>query len=126
MFGWLTAIPTLLNGVLQWLNKKQDIDLEKYKVDGQVNVTALETDARIAIAVTQLQAVLKDDPFIKWSRGILLLFTTMWFAAILWDSIFRNLLPDWATWRVLALPDNIAYMPYAVVGYLLIRVLVPK
>jgi hypothetical protein len=121
---WLLKLIPGIGGIVtsieNVLNKKADVALEKYKVDGTVSVAAIDADTKIIEARARLAAAMKDDTATKWGRGAIILFTCLWTAGIFWDSTFRELLPPGWTWRVLALPKNLEYMPYGVFAYLFV------
>lgn len=119
MWSVFTTIIQFIPRVLGIIEKKIDVDLEKYKVDGVVNVEALKSDVEIIKARAALAEAMKDDLPTRVGRGALIGGTGLWFLLILWDSCFRNLMPE-VTWRVLALPESIQYLPYAVVAYLFV------
>lgn len=50
MWKLIFSIPGLLQGFLNYLNKRQDVDLEKYKVDGTVDLEKVKAQAEILIA----------------------------------------------------------------------------
>jgi hypothetical protein len=114
MWTILKTVLGFIPAVFEYLNKKQDIDLEKYKVDGTVDVSIIQAQA-------QLQAVLKDDPVLRWGRRFFIYPVGVWWTLVVYDSCFRELLPDWMTWRVLALPPNLEYIVYAITGFLFLH-----
>jgi hypothetical protein len=105
-------IPTMLSA---YFYKKQDTDLEKYKVNGQFDITLIQ--ARAAVATARAA-----DTVDRWGRRLIIYPTGVWYALVVADSCLRNVLPAEWTWRVLALPPQLDYIPYAVVGYLLLSV----
>lgn len=119
MWSILKTVLGFVPAVFEYLNKKQDIDLEKYKVDGTVDITAIK-------AMAELQAVLRDDPVLRWGRRLFIYPVGVWWSVIVYDSVFRNLLPAWATWRVLALPPNLEYIVYAITGFLFLHSMMKK
>ncbi len=114
---WLNPIAGIINVIGKFLTKSQDVDLEKYKVDGQVDIVAMQTDTAIIKARADLIKAMKDDPATKAGRWFFIVPTGIYFTLIIYDSCFRDVFPD-QTWRILALPDHIQYIPYAVVAYL--------
>ena len=114
--GGLTAI---LNPVFSWLGKKEDTQLGKYKVDGEVNIEAMRQDTEIIRARTELALAMKDDPVMIWGRRLFVYPTGAWYCAIIFYCIFHNLFPNY-TWKIVALPPNLEYIPAAVVAFLLI------
>ena len=94
-----------------YTNKKMDTEVEKLKVNGQVDLGVIQARA-------QLAAVMKDDPATKVGRWFFILPTGLFYTATIWDS---------STWTkslfhfgTLELPQWMMYMPYAVVAYLFV------
>lgn len=121
LFELLPFANKIVDTIGSYYNKKQDVDLEKYKVKGQIDIEALKADVAIIQARAELAAQMKDDPASKWGRRLLIYPTGVWFALIIWDSIARNnsILESYR-WEILAIPENLQYIPYAVVAYLLV------
>jgi hypothetical protein len=114
---WLAS--GVLNPVFEWLGKREDTALGKYKVDGEVSVEAMKTDIEVIKARTALAEALKDDPTMKWGRRLFIYPTGVWYTSIIIYCVFHNRLPDY-TWKILALPPSIEYIPAAVVAFLLV------
>lgn len=104
-----------------YTNKKMDTDLGKYTVKGQVDTEAMKQDTAIIQARTELAIVMKDDPAGKWGRRLFIYPTGAWYAFVVWRSLVQenSLLQDYS-WVVKALPNNLEYIPHAVVAYLLV------
>lgn len=124
MFPLLSLIPfvgKVLDSVTAYLNKRQDVDLEKYKVKGNVDINAVNADVAVIQARANLAAAMKDDPANKWGRRLLIYPTGVWYSAIVWRSLVQEhpILADYS-WVIKALPQNLDYIPYAVVAYLLV------
>lgn len=85
---WLTVISSLISGVLSpfftFLNKVQDVNLEKFKVDGTVDVAVV--GAQVAIA--QANASLLNN---RWALCLQALFAVplavYYGKCILWDKV---------------------------------------
>jgi hypothetical protein len=122
MFAWLLSlIPFVGKAVDAWAahdQKKQDVVLEKYKVDGTVNVEVMRQDTEVIKARATLAAVMKDDPVNRWGRRFFIYPIGTWFAAIVYYCIFHPYFPE--ILPVLALPTQLDYIPYAVVAYLFV------
>ena len=119
MFG--IGIGSIVSGALglfskgfEYLNKRQDVALEKYKVDGTYDIEHVKTIG----AVAQARAA---DVVDRWGRRLFIYPTGVYYAFTLYDSTFRDLLPPWATWRTLELPPDFKWVMMSVVGYLLIQ-----
>lgn len=119
MFSFLSAIPIIgkvIDALAAYAAKKQDVALEKYKVDGTVNVQAMQEDTRIIQARVDLAKVMKDDSTTKWGHRLFIYPVGVWFTLIVAYCIFHPYF-GWFL-PVLALPNNLLYIPYAVIAYL--------
>ena len=113
MFNLIAAI---INGAMGFFNKRTEADLEKYKIDGKVDIAEVQARAEVA----KERAV---DSVDRWGRRLLIYPTGVWFALIAYTSSFmENSYIKPYVWIVHDLPKNVEYIPYAVVGYLLISV----
>lgn len=124
---WITSLLGVLGQLFGWLNKKQDTELEKYKVDGVVNVEAIKADAEIIQAQGRLQEVLKDDPVLRWGRRLIIYPTGAWYGLIIWYCVTKNhpVLSKYS-WIIADLPPHLQYIPYAVTGFLLLHTWMKK
>jgi hypothetical protein len=91
--------------------KKKDAEVEIYKAD---------TESNIAIAKTwsDNRARKEDGIALQFLRDLLCFGPIMWVDIIIWDKIVATSHPTWVV-GVLPLPESIAYMPGAVVVFLL-------
>lgn len=120
MFSWLSVIPVvgkLFDSVTAFFNKKQDVILEKYKVDGQVNVKAMEADVSLIQAQKELRIATAGDPGVQIATNLFLIPSGLWYGAYMWDSTFREIIPAW-TWRVLTPEAEVWKILMVIVGYL--------
>ena len=98
--------------------KRQDVALEKYKVDGTVNAELIRSDVEVIKARVDLAKARSNDTVDRMGRRLLIYPTGIWFTAIVTDSLIHRIF-DYP-YRVEALPSNLEYIPYAVVAYLLV------
>ena len=122
---FLSLIPNALGvigdatkGFFGWLNKKQDVDLEKYRVKGNIDIKAIEADTALTQARVDLVKVRGNDPDAKMGRVLIIGGTSMWVGSHMWYASFFNLLPSYLVWKPVELPTSIEYIPYAVIAYL--------
>lgn len=108
----IPVVGKLADTFTNYTNKKMDTEIEKLKVNGQVDVSVLQ-------ARTTLIAQMKDDPASKWGRRLILYPWGVWFGFVCFRSILQN--SPWAeySWTVAALPSNLEYIGYAIIAYLL-------
>ena len=109
---WLPLVGPIIQGISGYFSKKQDVDLEKYKVDGKVNIEAL-------LAANQLTLGFKDDIGVRINRDIVLTPMCVWLGLGGWDKIMANKYPD-LVWNVAPFPTSggLEYLPIAVVAFL--------
>ena len=117
----LNPLGKVIDLVSSYINKRQDVGLEKYKVNGQISIKNIEADISIIQARAELAKALKDDPASKWGRRLLIYPTGIWYSLIVWRSIVQEheTLSEYS-WVIKALPPNLDYIPYAVVAFLLV------
>lgn len=109
----------LTDAFTNYTNKKMDSAVEKYKVDGTVDIEAMRQDTAIIKARTDLIATMKDDPASKWGRRLIIYPWGIWFVLITYRSILQD--SPWAeySWVIKAYPNNLEYIGYAIIAYLL-------
>lgn len=123
MFSWLSLVPVvgkLFDSTTAYFNKKQDVALEKYKVDGTVDIEMMKTDLSLIQAQKELRLAEKDAPGVRVSMSLILVSTAVWFTLYMWDSSFRGIIPDW-TWRVLTPEAEVWKIMMVAVGYLFLN-----
>lgn len=112
----ISAITGLVGKGFDFLNKRADVDLEKYKVDGEFDTTRIKALEAVSVARAA-------DTTDRWGRRLFIYPTGVYYAFTMYDSTFRNYLPgDW-TARTLELPDDFKWIVMSVVGYLLVNTL---
>lgn len=114
----LPFIGKAMDAFTNYTNKKMDTNLEKYRVDGTVNVETMRQDTEIIKARTELAIVMKDDPATKIGRWFFIVPTGLFYCGVVWDS--TGVLRHWFPLGMLELPGWMQYMPHAVVAYLLV------
>ena len=116
----MSIITDVIAGVLSplssWLNKREHVSLEKYKVDGKVDVEAVKA------AVEALKA--RRDLHMEYSKYIgfrVVMYGFMVPLAVWWNAIIAYcILHPWFPWweKVLALPDNLQYISAGIIAFL--------
>ncbi|MGJ4953046.1 hypothetical protein [Bradyrhizobium sp. HKCCYLS20291] len=113
MWALLSLIPGLANGLLTWLNKKTDADLEKYKAavgaDTTIGVDDIRSRIEIARMVNQQRSEDREHWFTAWmvpaAFGVFLSHA----AAVVFDSM-PLLGHEIGSWHVASLPGMYASM----------------
>lgn len=114
MFPFLSWIPILgpiIDGFFGWLNKRQDVDLQKYITDGKVDIAAIQSSADMVRAQN-------DDIGLRLLRDVAVAVPVTWSALLGWDTIWalhdRSMM-----WHVADYPANVSYIPGLALGFLL-------
>jgi hypothetical protein len=106
MFSWLSVIPIvgkLFDSVSAYYVKKQDIALEKYKVDGTVNVQAIRADTEVIKAQKELQQARQQYLGTRIMQYGFVYPLMFWFTSIVFYCVFH---PYFSSIKpVLAFPD---------------------
>ena len=121
MFSLLGIIDGAIKLATGIFTKKMDVDLEKYKVKGQVDVEALRQDTEIIKARAELAQATKDDNTTKWGKRLFVYPVGVWFALVVYVSCFMH--HPWFkdyVWEIAALPKNLDYITYAIIAYLFV------
>lgn len=120
MLSWLSFIPIVgkvFDSVTAYFTKKQDVDLEKYKVNGQVNVAAMQAEVQLVQAQKDLRQTYRNSPGVTAAMLLFMIPSGVWYASYMWDSTFRDLIPDY-TWRVLTPEAEVWKILGVIVGFL--------
>ncbi len=99
---FIPGLGKIIGGAFDYLNKKQDVDLEKYKVDGKLNETLVA--AEIAITKSRVDAM-SNLNWIHYSFGVA---TLIYYIAILYDALTEKLFPG-VHWDVMPLKGLAGY-----------------
>ena len=121
---WLLNLINPFNKLVDFanafFNKRMDVDLEKYKVKGNIDVKAIEADVAIIQARASLATAMKDDPGTKVARLGVLVPASVYFGVAFYYFTFANLLPKSVIWQPLPLPPSFDYLIYGIIGYLFV------
>src|SRR6266478_6340218 len=108
---WIPILGPIIEGVFGWLNKRQDNALELVKAGR----TADLEESKIAANIIETT---KDDIGIRLARDIIIFPVAVWTALIGWDTINALRFPG-VMFHVDKYPESVAYLPYAVITFLL-------
>jgi len=111
MFGWIPIIGPIIDGIFGIFNKFQDVKIVKLKTGAQVDIASFEASTRIIEAT-------KDSIGVRLARDIIIFPVSIWTALISWDTIMALRYPN-LMWHVADYPNNISYLPLAVIAFLL-------
>ena len=123
MLTWIPIIGPIIGGIVDIFKQKTNTDLARQVDTNKTSTEKLKSNNLADIAIIQARAEVakefKDDWGSKITRDIIMFPVGLWVFLTLWDSTFRNLIPDY-TFRTLALPSNMEYIPYAVIAFLFV------
>lgn len=111
MFAFLPIIGPIIQGITSIFSKWQDTKLGTLTVERNTDVAEAKVSAQI-IGETQ------DDIGLRLMRDLLCFPTVAWATLIGWDTIVAFRYPD-LMFHVPPYPESVAYLPYAVVVFLL-------
>lgn len=120
MFAWLPIIGPFIQAALNAYTKSQDTKIALTQIAATRDTEFGAQDVQIIQARSGLAIALKDDIGVKFARDLILNWYAVYISLIFYDSCFRNLLPDFMTWRVLALPASLEYLCAAIVALLFV------
>lgn len=94
----------VIGPLFSWLNKKEDVSLEKFKVNGQVDVAALTAHAEaLRVRRDALLAAMKYRG-IRFFQYAFMFPLAVWFNLVVLSCIMKPIYPWWAV--VHALPGR--------------------
>lgn len=122
MFGF--DIGSIAKGVMEgvvgplfgWLNKKEDVKIEQFKVDGVVDVEAVR--GHIALLQARRDVLLEAMKYrgMRMVQYGFMVPLVIWFNAIIFYCIAHPYFPE--VQKVLALPANLEYILSGIIAFL--------
>lgn len=110
LLKFVPVIGPFIDKAFEYFNHKQDVDLEKYKVDGVLDVTLVNAE----VAIIQARAsVMSHLTWVHKGFGLLCLF---YFGAIVYDALTEKLFPS-VHWDVMPLKGLAGITFNMVVGF---------
>jgi hypothetical protein len=113
LFGLLTSVPGFLNGLLAYLNKRQDTAVIQNSNAKDVGIAVVQAEvSRIQAAASVLQVAMGHPVFwLAWALGVLPVM--LYYASIFWVSTF-----PWLGWEVLKAPNDALDFAHQVTGWM--------
>lgn len=109
--AFIPILGPIIQGIFGIFTKLSDNKLATLKTERSSDIEEAKVSAQI-IQTTQ------DDVGLRLMRDLLCFPTVMWATLIGWDTIVAFRFPDWM-FHVPPYPESVAYLPYAVVVFLL-------
>jgi hypothetical protein len=112
-FGLLTNIPGFLNGLLAYLNKRQDAAVAARSDAKDIGTSVVQAEvSRLQAASSVLQVAMGHPVFwAAWALGVLPVM--LYYASIFWVSTF-----PWLGWEVLKAPNDALEFAHQVTGWM--------
>lgn len=120
MWSWIPLIGPFLQAGVNAFNHYQDTSVQKSKIAADQNVALGSQDVQIIQARASVAITFASDVGVKFARDIILNWYAIYISLIFYDSCFRNLLPSWMTWRILAVPSSLEYLCAGIVAFLFV------
>ncbi len=120
MWSWIPIIGPFIQGAVNAFGKWQDAKVQLAQISANKDVAFGGQDVQIIQARAALAIAFKDDVGVKFARDAILNWYAVYIGLIFYDSCFRNLLPDYMTWRVLAIPQSLEYLCTGIVAFLFV------
>lgn len=111
ILSWIPVVGPIVQGITTAFIKSKDTELEKLKVNADIH----KSDTASSVAVLE---AFKDDIGIRFMRDLVCFPVVVWSMLIGWDTIVAIRYPDWM-FHVEKYPESVAYLPYAVLVFLL-------
>lgn len=109
LLGWIPIVGPIIDGVVSIFNKRSDVSLAKYKVDGQTNSELIQSNTQI------LLAFVNDIP-VRIARDIIMFPGATWCGLFIWDKIVEIRYPEWV-WGVRPLTAPMDILPLALLTF---------
>jgi len=120
MFGWIPIIGPFLQAGVRMFGKFEDATVQKAQIASGERVAVGAQDVSVIGIRAQVAQAFANDPGVKFARDVILNWYAVYISLIFYDSCFRNVLPSWMTWRVLALPPSLEYLCAGIVAFLFV------
>jgi hypothetical protein len=113
LFSLLTNIPGFLNGLLAYLNKRQDTAVARSADAKDVTISTVQAEVTRLQLLKELSGAAMNHPiwWFAWAIGVFPVLT--YHAAVYWVSVF-----PWWGWTVLQVPAEQAEFGRTVVGWM--------
>lgn len=118
MWSWIPVVGPFIQAAVSAYGKYQDASVQKAKIAADERVAEGAQDIQVIGARANLAVAFSRDIGVALARDVILNWYAIYVSLIFYDSCFRNLLPDYMTWRILAIPDSLNYLCCAIIAFL--------
>lgn len=121
MFGTIASfIQGIIGGLatpfFSWLNKKEDTNLEKFRIDGTVDQAALAAHVQLLQARRDILVQAMQYRGMRLIQYGFMIPLVIWFNAIVGYCLLHPYYPEVKT--ILALPSNLDYVMSGIIAFL--------
>jgi hypothetical protein len=120
MFAWIPIIGPFLQAAVNAFGRFEDASVQRTKIAADKDIALGAQDVLIIQARAELAKSFANDIGVKFARDLILNWYAVYVSLIFYDSCFRNVLPPWMTWRVLAIPSSLEYLCAAIIAFLFV------
>lgn len=120
MFAWIPLVGPFLQAAVNAWDHYQDVAVQKARIAADQNVALGNQDVQIIQSRSSVAIAFANDVGVKFARDLILNWYAIYVSLIFYDSCFRNVLPSWATWRILAVPASLEYLCAGIVAFLFV------
>lgn len=114
--GWLPVIGPIVQGIVSIFEKKMDVDVQKETITRTNDLEEAKVSAQIIHDTS-------DSIGLRLMRDLMCFPVVVWSTLIGWDTLIadpkQTLIPHQWMFHVANYPDSVAYLPYAVIVFLL-------
>lgn len=120
MWGWIPFIGPFIQAAVSAFSKFEDASVQKTQIAATKDVAIGAQDVSIIGIRADVAKSFAHDIGVAFARDLILNWYAIYISLVFYDSCFRNLLPPYMTWRVLALPDSLNYLCAGIVAFLFV------
>jgi hypothetical protein len=120
MWSWIPIIGPFIQGAVNMFSKFEDASVQKTEIAATKDVALRSQDVAIIQTRADLAKAFAHDVGVVFARDVILNWYAIYVSLIFYDSCFRNILPPYMTWRVLALPDSLNYLCAGIIAFLFV------
>lgn len=120
MWSWIPVIGPIVQACVNAFGKWQDAKTNREQISSTERISVGAQDVQIIQTRAEVAKTFAHDIGVTFARDVILNWYAVYVSLIFYDSCFRNILPPWMTWRVLALPDSLNYLCAGIVAFLFV------
>lgn len=120
MWSWIPLLGPFIQAALNAYSKHEDASVQKAQITANKDVAFGAQDVQVIQSRAGVAIAFAHDVGVVFARDLILNWYAIYISLIFYDSCFRNLLPAWMTWRILAVPPSLEYLCAGIVAFLFV------